>query len=106
MPHVNNLNFPEYMFALSFLHTIEDTFGKRKPHKLKEPGIPRESINLVSSSSTKWSGFFKECSFEEECISPEKHYRKVSAFCTGFYGNRNFDFFQNKPYLINSAVTL
>ena len=30
MPHVNNLNFPEKMFALSFLHTIEDIFGKRK----------------------------------------------------------------------------
>ena len=42
MPHLNNLNFPEYMFALSFLHTIEDSFGKRKQHKIKELSIRRE----------------------------------------------------------------
>ena len=30
MPHVNYLNFPEKMPALSFLHTIEDIFGKKK----------------------------------------------------------------------------
>ena len=36
MSHVNNLNFPEYMFALWFLHTIEDNFGKRKRHKRTE----------------------------------------------------------------------
>ena len=42
MPHVNNFNFPEYMFALSFLHTIEDNFGKRKQHKMKELSVPRE----------------------------------------------------------------
>ena len=29
MSHMNYLNFPDYMFALSLLHTIEDNFGKR-----------------------------------------------------------------------------
>ena len=28
-----------------------------------------------------------EFGLEKEFISPESHYRKVSAFCTGFYGN-------------------
>ena len=28
MPHVNNINFPEYMFAFYFLHTIENNFLK------------------------------------------------------------------------------
>ena len=28
MPHVNNLNVPEYMFAHLFLHTIGDSFRK------------------------------------------------------------------------------
>ena len=42
MPHMNNLNFPEYMFALSFLDTIEDNFEKRKQHKMKELSIPGE----------------------------------------------------------------
>ena len=42
MPHMNNLNFPEYMFALSFLHAKEDTFGKRKQHKMKELSIPHK----------------------------------------------------------------
>ena len=36
MPHENYSNFPEFMFALSFLHTIEDNFGKQKQHKMKE----------------------------------------------------------------------
>ena len=42
MSHVNNNTFPENMFALSFLYTIEDTFGKRKQHKIKKLSIPRE----------------------------------------------------------------
>ena len=42
MPHVNDFNFPEHLFALSFLQTIEDTFGKFRQHKLKELTIPRE----------------------------------------------------------------
>ena len=41
MPHVNNLKFPEYMFALFFLHTIKDNLGKQKQHKMKELSIPR-----------------------------------------------------------------
>ena len=36
MSHVNNFNFLEYAFALSFLHAIEDNFGKRKQHKMKK----------------------------------------------------------------------
>ena len=42
MPHVNNLNFPEYTFAFYFLHTIEDNFGKQKQHKIKELSISNE----------------------------------------------------------------
>ena len=42
MPHVNNLNFSEYMFALWFLHTIGDNFGNQKQHKMKDLSIPRE----------------------------------------------------------------
>ena len=45
MSHMNNLNFPDYMFALSLLHTIEDNFGKRKLHKMQELSIPREQMN-------------------------------------------------------------
>ena len=30
MLHVNNLNFPEYMFALSYMRAIEDNFEKQK----------------------------------------------------------------------------
>ena len=47
LPHMNNLNFPESMFALSFLHTIRDNFGKRKQYKMKELGKLREQMNLV-----------------------------------------------------------
>ena len=42
MPHAINLYIPEYMFALLFLHTIEDNFGKQRQHKMKEMNIPRE----------------------------------------------------------------
>ena len=42
MPHVNNLNFPEYTVALSFLHTKEYKTEKHKQHKMKELGILRE----------------------------------------------------------------
>ena len=47
MPHVNNLNFPEYMFAPLFLHTLGDNFGKQKQHEMKELSIPRELVHLV-----------------------------------------------------------
>ena len=43
MPHVKDLNFPEYMFALQFLHIIGDNFG--------ELSIPRELMNLVLKKS-------------------------------------------------------
>ena len=42
MPHVKNQNFPEYMFAISFLHAIAEGFGNRTQHKMKELNIPRE----------------------------------------------------------------
>ena len=42
MPHMNDFDFPEYKFALSFLHTIEDNFEKQNQHKLEELSIPRE----------------------------------------------------------------
>ena len=47
MPHVNNLNFPEYMFAPLFLHTLGDNFGNQKQHKIKELSIARELLHLV-----------------------------------------------------------
>ena len=30
MPNVNNIYFPEYKFALLFLHTTENRFGMEK----------------------------------------------------------------------------
>ena len=42
MPQVKNLNFPEHMFALSFLYTIEENFGNRKQQIMNELSIPRE----------------------------------------------------------------
>ena len=47
MPHVNNLNFPEYMFAPYFLNTPGVNFGKQKQHEMKELSIPRELMHLV-----------------------------------------------------------
>ena len=47
MAHVNNLNFPEYMFAPYFLHTLGDNFGKQKQHEMKELSIPRGLMHLV-----------------------------------------------------------
>ena len=35
MSHMTNLNFPDYMFALSLLHTIEDNFGSKSSIKCK-----------------------------------------------------------------------
>ena len=42
MPHIDKLNFPEYTFAFSFLHTIEYNFGKQKQHQMKELSISNE----------------------------------------------------------------
>ena len=47
MSYMNNLNFPDNMFAFSLLHTIEDNFGRRKQHTMFELSIPREQMNLV-----------------------------------------------------------
>ena len=35
MPQMDNINFPEYMFAHKFLHTIEDNVGKQNSIKRK-----------------------------------------------------------------------
>ena len=40
MPHVKNLNLPEYMFALKFLYFTGNNFGKQKQHKMKELTYP------------------------------------------------------------------
>ena len=48
---MKNLNFPEYMFALWFLHTIGDNFGKQEQHGMKELSRPRELMNLVLKKS-------------------------------------------------------
>ena len=36
MTHANYFNFSENMFALLFLHSIEDNFGEQNQHKMKE----------------------------------------------------------------------
>ena len=57
MPHVNNLNFPEYMFAPSFLHTLGDNFGKQKQHEMKDLSIPRELVHLVLKKCVSASSY-------------------------------------------------
>ena len=57
MPHVNYLNFPEYMFAPKFLPTIGYNFGKQKQHEMKELSIPRELMHL----------------FLKKCVSAPSH---------------------------------
>ena len=47
MPHGNNLNFPEYMFALYLLYTLGDNFG------MKELSITRELMHLVLKKCVK-----------------------------------------------------
>ena len=47
MPHVNNLNFPEYTFAPYSLHTLGDNFGKQTQYEMKALSIPRELMQLV-----------------------------------------------------------
>ena len=42
MTRVNYLYFSENMFALLFLHTIEDKSGKQNQHKMKEMSISCE----------------------------------------------------------------
>ena len=51
MPHVNNLNFPEFTFAFKFLRTIEDNFGNQKQHTMKERSISNEKTSLVLKKS-------------------------------------------------------
>ena len=48
---MNNLNFPEYMFAPLFLNTLGDTFGKQKQHEMQELSISRELVHLVLKKS-------------------------------------------------------
>ena len=45
MQQVNNLNFPEYMFAHLLLNTTEDKFRKQKQHKMKELNIRSYPVN-------------------------------------------------------------
>ena len=35
MSHMHNLNFPDTMFALSLLHNIEDSLGRKSSIKCK-----------------------------------------------------------------------
>ena len=42
MPQANSLHFPEYIFAILFLHTIEDDFGKQNQYGMKEMNISCE----------------------------------------------------------------
>ena len=46
---MNNLDLPEYMFALWFLLIIEDNFAKLKQQTMKELSIHREQMNLEKS---------------------------------------------------------
>ena len=75
MPQVNNLNFPEYMFAPLFLHTLGDHFGKQKQHKMNELSILRELMHLVlkkcvsaSSHNTLNQAHFVLVSMETETL--------------------------------------
>ena len=58
MPHVKNLNFPENMFALWFLHATGDNFGKQKQHKMEELSISRKLMKLVLKKSVSASSHF------------------------------------------------
>ena len=91
MPHVKNLNFPEYMWALLFLHAIGDNFRKQKQHKMKELSILREWMKTV----------FKKV-FQPRVTLP-------SIICIlhwFLWKPKIFDNFQSKPHLNNSAVVL
>ena len=91
MPHVKNLNFPEYMFALLFLHATGDNFGKQKQHKMKELSILREWMKLVSKKS----------------VSAPSHIMSIICILHWFLWNpKIFDNFQSKSHLNNSAVVL
>ena len=73
LPHVSNINFPEYKFVLLFLHTTENNFGERKEHEMKEWSILNVYTSLI---------FYKK-----KVFSPEWHYRTFSAFCTGIFSD-------------------
>ena len=85
MPYVNNLNFPEYMFAPYLLPTIGDNFGKQKQHEMKELSIPRELIHL----------------FLKKCESAPSHTTLNYLHCALVsMETESLDKFQSKPYLI------
>ena len=91
MPHVKNLNFPEYMFALQFLHATGDNFGKPKQHKMKELSIPRELMKLDLKRV-----------YQARVTLP-------SIICIlhwFLWKPKLFDIFQSKSHLKNSAVVL
>ena len=90
LPHVNNLNVPENMIALLFLHTIEDNFEKQKRHKMEELSIPRKHF------------FFN---FEKSITALSRITVKYLHFAMVLWKPKFFDIFQNKPYMNNFFVT-
>ena len=52
MPYVNNfISIIEYMFALYFLHTIEELFGKKTYHNMIELGMLSVTMKSVLKNS-------------------------------------------------------
>ena len=91
MPHVNNLNFPEYMFAPLFLPTIGDNFGKQKQHAMKELSIPRVTMHL----------------FLKKCVSAPSHTTQIICILQWFlWKPKILDNFQSKPHFNTSAADL
>ena len=91
MPHVKNLNVPEYKFALYSLNATGDNFGKQKYHKMKELSISRELMKLVLKKSV---------SAPSHITVNYLHFALVSM------ETKHFDNFQSMPHLNNSAVVL
>ena len=88
---LKNLNFPDYMFSLWFLHATGDNIEKQKEHKMNELSIPRELMKLV--------------------LKKVYHLRVIlpSIMCVlhwFLWKPKTFDSFETKPHLNNSAVVL
>ena len=92
MPNMNILNFPEYMFAPKFLHTIGDIFGKQKQHEMKELSIPRKLTHLVLKKSVN---------------QPRVTILSINCILHWFlWKPKILDNFQSKPHLNISAAEL
>ena len=88
---MNNLNFPEYMFAPQFLHTLRDNLGKQKQHEMKELSIPRELMHLVL----------------KKCVSaPSYNSQKYRILHWFLWKPKILNDFQSKPHLNISAAEL